>query len=564
MLSKRAAKRAPVSLGAVRDDCGAWRYAAACEFASAFYNGDVRLVISTWFVGAALAVGLGACAGDKSVLTTPDDGGPDWIRLTSPHFTLSTDLEPELAQRALVAYEAEYDALSMAVFRRFDALDLHTHVVAFRTKREFSSFVPGSITVSVFYDQLAHDIEPEPTILTYGEPTKVTQFRFRHELAHRFMRTSLGALPPWLDEGLACYYSNIDVQPGQLVLGRDDLLRRFTEDEQWRPVNEHTHLTTEIPIAEVPDATELMVLPRRAFYAAHTDDAPRYDSEKRETVHYAAAWGLVHMLLNGPPTYREPFTRALAAAAEGESMVAALERELRGMSAQRFDRDFRWYLRAQPRDVWSMPYAPRPRHDVGARKMSSAEVLVTWARLSFDSMVTMDRLYRAVELAPKYADAHYWIGVVETHQGRPEAGRDAMRRAVALSPTSPRYLNGLAWVYSTQSDAWAQGDELPDVAARLRRSATSSAQFDTVAWYLAGQGEMHDAAAAARQAIDLDPNCWRCFDTYARILYSVGAVDAAETSQRVAVDRLPRWVPESIEREFVARWVYYRDEAGRR
>ncbi|TPV94985.1 MAG: tetratricopeptide repeat protein [Myxococcales bacterium FL481] len=514
--------------------------------------------------GACVVLGLAACASRPRPRLTEHSANATWLRLESRHFTLSTDFAAKTALEALNAYESEFDALSVAAFGRLDALDLHTHVVLFQDRREFASHVDGSITVGVFYDQLAFDIEPEATILTYGEATKVARFRFRHELAHRFMRASLGALPPWLDEGLACYYSNIDVEDGQLVLGRQDLLRRFTESRDWRPVNHNTHLLTEIPIAEVPDATEIMALPDRAFYPAHVGELPTYDAEKQETIHYAAAWGLVHMLLNGPAPYRERFSEAMAAAAQGESMAVALTRELAEVRGARLDREFRWYLRDRTRAVWMTPYVARHDRPSENRRMTPAEVLVLRARLASEAGPALSDLHRAVEQAPRHADAHHWLGVIQVQRGQTELGREYLRQALAIAPDEPRYLNGLAWTYGLESETLA-GDEpeLVDVMSRLQRQAATPAQFDTVAWYLAGRGRIAEAAAAAREAIALDPNCWRCLDTYARILYSAGAVETAEMSQRTAVNRLPRWVPESLEQEFVTRWARYRDAAVR-
>jgi Protein of unknown function (DUF1570) len=97
--------------------------------------------------------------------------------------------------------------------------------------------------------------------------------RFRtvyHEYFHYLTSRNVARLPPWLNEGLADYWSTIDVRDTEILVGR-------------------------------PDYDYLALLKRKAplpletlFAAAH--DSPHYRREETMTLFYAQSWALTHFL----------------------------------------------------------------------------------------------------------------------------------------------------------------------------------------------------------------------------------------------------------------------------
>ena len=71
----------------------------------------------------------------------------------------------------------------------------------------------------------ADDPDPQPTIAIHGRMliagtlVEATQRRFRHELTHRFLDHRVRWSPPWLEEGLAEYYSTLKVDGSDAVVG---------------------------------------------------------------------------------------------------------------------------------------------------------------------------------------------------------------------------------------------------------------------------------------------------------------------------------------------------------
>jgi hypothetical protein len=97
--------------------------------------------------------------------------------------------------------------------------------------------------------------------------------RFRtayHEYFHWLARRNIGALPPWLNEGLADYWATLDIRDEEILVGRPDygylaLLKRKSP------------------------------IPLETLFAAG-NDSPHYRREETMTLFYAQSWALTHFL----------------------------------------------------------------------------------------------------------------------------------------------------------------------------------------------------------------------------------------------------------------------------
>jgi hypothetical protein len=153
------------------------------------------------------------CASFAPPLTCPAKGGAPWAELTSRHLVIQTDIDVADARDDAVAFEHSYDELSELVFRGALRVPGKVDVVLFERERDYRQF--GSAVLDGYYaPALPHDIEPTPTMVLFGELSDRTRFSFQHQLTHHFVHLLLGDVPPWLDEGLAVYYSTLRVEGG--------------------------------------------------------------------------------------------------------------------------------------------------------------------------------------------------------------------------------------------------------------------------------------------------------------------------------------------------------------
>src|SRR4051794_12205211 len=68
-----------------------------------------------WLLALLAAETLG-CGAFQGPLTCPEHGGPAWVEIASPHFTLKTDLPESVARGRLDEFEESFQLLSERAF----------------------------------------------------------------------------------------------------------------------------------------------------------------------------------------------------------------------------------------------------------------------------------------------------------------------------------------------------------------------------------------------------------------------------------------------------------------
>jgi tetratricopeptide (TPR) repeat protein len=114
-------------------------------------------------------------------------------------------------------------------------------------------------------------------------------------------------------------------------------------------------------------------------------------------------------------------------------------------------------------------------------------------------------LIPALQLAPRFPEAHYQFGRLLLAENQPEEGIAQWRTALQLRPGWLPLMNNLAWTLATCRDPACRN---PAEAVRLAEQASAADQrnfsfFDTLGAAYAAAGRFPDAAAAARQAVAL-------------------------------------------------------------
>ncbi|HEU4535519.1 MAG TPA: hypothetical protein VFS00_15430 [Polyangiaceae bacterium] len=494
--------------------------------------------------GALLAAALwvlGACTPPPFV--SPAQGGPTWSRLTTLHFTLYTDAPADEARDTARELEEIYGALEAVGFPYSKKPKGRFEVTLFRHQDAFRQIAPP--VSDGYFQRDAHDPDGRPMMVLYQGEGEHLRAILQHELTHRFVAFYFPVAPVWLNEGLARTYETLAFGGGQAEVGKVPPGRIFGRNTQIM-IGADRGVTT-LSVDEVPGVDALLATDWHQFYGA--SDGPQ--DLKRATVHYEAAWNLVHTLRFGPPPLREAFDDYLLALANRREPRAAFRDAMRahGVTLPQLEAAYRQHVRQ-----WGIPfdrvaYAPRPLPAPHVQPMGEADVHLLWARVRPWRGENAARAGAEIEAALK-ADPSSAIAYVLRGDWRQRQKRDQYaaaladyRKAVALAPDDSRALYALAghldtYVDGHPDDAAAAG-ELTTLLDRLRERPGSSSAFNLLAWYDARKGDPARGLPLAKQAIAANPSCFACYDTAAVLLHRLGRLPEAVEAQRNAVNLMP-------------------------
>jgi tetratricopeptide (TPR) repeat protein len=341
-----------------------------------------------------------------------------------------------------------------------------------------------------------------------------------HELTHAFNRRFLGAMPTWLNEGLAEYYSTIAIEDGKVVVGK----LRVRDGRMWGVVR------------RAPRLDELI---RQRW--------PEIEDRYTPHLAYFAARNLVHLLSNGPDDYRARFRRYLTLGANGLPWDDAWNLAFRDLAPDRLAADYRDYTFRElhlVRDAHQVVAPPAPE----VLALRPGEVHATWIQLLLVGRYTAEaapyHLQEAEREDPSWPDLAFRKGRLAHRNGQLEEAADLFRRHLVKQPDDRRALNGLVLVELERLTKDRNGLEpapppgiealLDDVKA-LARSASAPEELNLVAWYFALARKPEVGLNFARRALALKPSCADCLDSLALSLHQVGRDEEAVEVQERAV-----------------------------
>jgi hypothetical protein len=245
-----------------------------------------------------------ACRVARAAL--PDAAGDTWVEAKSARFTVYSNAGQQAAVRAARHLERLADVLtSTTQGLRVDG-GREVRVYLFRDLNSFKPYRPtgddeNGITAGF------QATGPDVALIAYHIPPDGDPMRFAsHEYLHAVLGRNLGALPVWVNEGLAEYYSTFTAGKRTADIGR--------------PIEDHiVWLQTNgtIPLSQ------LMLV---------DEGSPDYNEGRRRGTVYAESWAMVHMLVMAPGEGGSRFSRFLGALGRGVEQAPAL-REAYGSGA---------------------------------------------------------------------------------------------------------------------------------------------------------------------------------------------------------------------------------------
>jgi tetratricopeptide (TPR) repeat protein len=314
-----------------------------------------------------------------------------------------------------------------------------------------------------------------------------------HEYTHLLVRNAVRAVPVWLNEGLAEYYSTFTIS--------DD----GTKAETGRPIPPHVRLLREryLPIADL---------------IAVDAGSQLYDEGARRSIFYAESWALTHYLMIEVPDGPAQINHYAADIARGRRPADAFF-DAFGTTPDKFDEQLRRYL-AHPMFRWrGFTFNDRVQIDVDdrGRTLSAGEAdawLGDLQRRVRRLREAAARIESAVRLDDGAAVTQLALGLLRIEEGRISEAWPALERAVAIAPGD--FMTQYAYGASLLREAVQVDGMLADATAlahsqRALEAATTLNPFASEAWswlayaFMLDDDRLPAAEEAINHAIELAP-----------------------------------------------------------
>jgi tetratricopeptide (TPR) repeat protein len=291
-----------------------------------------------------------------------------WIHMRSSNFEMFS-AAGEGATRNTLRYFEQVRGFFLQTTQHAPTHPLPVYIVAFGSEKEYAPYRLNAFAEAYYHPGAERDY----IVLSHAgaETFPVAT----HEYVHLVVQHAGLKFPPWLNEGLAEFYSTLrpfgdKVIVGTLLEGRV----RALSAEKWVPLN---------------------------TILAATHDSPYYNEKNKAGSLYNEGWALVHML-SLSAEYRARFTTLLAAIQDGTSSVDALEK-VYSKPLPVIEKDLQQYLRGDrfsavtfpaklENDKSVLPSEPAPNFDVqfALADLTNVRGQEADARKRFDQLTSED------------------------------------------------------------------------------------------------------------------------------------------------------------------------------
>ncbi len=400
----------------------------------------------------------------------PSPKGP-WIELRTADFTLYSNAGERRAREIGENLERLRDALGQLAPGLVLSSPVPTSIFVF--KDDFS-FQPYALTYnSKLVDKggyfLRRQLGNYVAMAINADERGQERELFCHEYIHYLLRNNLATLPLWLHEGLAEYYSTLEVHQGEARVGLPP-----PQHVQW--LRQHA------------------LIPLNTLFAVD-ERSPEYDVRPRSGGFSAESWLLVHYLLSGSPDRRGKAAELLRLARAGtppDRLFAAAF----GADPAVLEAELRPYVKNYQFYSTRLPLRPQASPAMSVRPMSWPETLSRLGdllgNLADDHLALAAEHFRAA-LAAQPAPAAQalalaGLGQLAERAGKAEEARAFYERAAPLAPADPtvQYLLARSLLAGPDPDA----DSLRRARAVLQKVVATSPDFGE-AW--ASLGDTYEA-----------------------------------------------------------------------
>jgi hypothetical protein len=314
------------------------------------------------FVAALGAGALAACTPAAS----PKPTDVAWREFRTEHLTLTVSSTEQASRDFALIIEGIYRTIRDVGFPAARA-DGHVWVVLPRDRAEYVALLGKTTTGKFHPPALRSRHGSKPTIAVEMSTGMGVREVLAHEMTHALVYFAYGdGVPTWYNEGIAEYYSRIDVAGGEVFIGRNI---RYREVDDGLPPGPGWHLKHRTPLADLVPPSRLAQTDEHDF---RTEDPT--EASKRVNALYLSSYLFVHLMMNGSDAYRARGAAFRDALAGTWSKSSAYARAFGDMDPATLDADFIAWARRRDRPVIRRPYHLRPREILGERALDRDDV----------------------------------------------------------------------------------------------------------------------------------------------------------------------------------------------
>lgn len=409
-----------------------------------------------------------------------------WTEIRSPHFIVLTNANEKSGRRIANQLEQMRSVFQKVFPTMASDDDAPMTVFALKDKKSFQALEPADYLAKGQLDLAGYFIQSEEAnyillrLDTQGEHPFATVY---HEYTHYMLRKTAGWLPVWLDEGMAEFYQNTDIDGKEVRMGQPSVANiNLLRDNRLIPL------------------TTLLQIDHSSSY---------YHEEQKGNIFYAESWALTHYLLirdSQNKTHRlEDYASLMM---QGQDSITAAQTAFGDLT--KLDQALEAYVHQLNFMLYRTNYVPtvnessflaKPVDDTDVDAIR-ADVLA----LSGRTEEARALLASVLLLDPKDARAYETMGFIELRAGQSSAAQKWFGEAVELKSTSylAYYYYGL--LRTRNGDA---GDGAA-VIASLNQSIVLNPNFapayDALATFYSGrEGKLDEAYIQELRACAVDP-----------------------------------------------------------
>ncbi|MDR3737121.1 MAG: DUF1570 domain-containing protein [Acidobacteriaceae bacterium] len=409
-----------------------------------------------------------------------------WLEVRGPHFVVATDGNEKQARRTAVQFEQMRSVFQKLFPGAVSNIDPPIYVVAVKDHKGFQALGPSAY-------QGRNSLQLAGLFMTSNDKNLILlrldaegEHPFSvvyHEYTHYLLRKST-AMPLWMNEGLAEFYENTDIEDKDVALGQ-------------------------------PSANDILYLRQNQLIPLETlfrvdYNSPYYHEEQKGSVFYAESWALAHYLMITDNMHKTHMLQQYGQlVGQGEDPVSAAQHafgDLHKLNMALYtyvqSGDYRYFRipSAFVADPASFTVRTLPDAEVGAAR---AEVLIHTGRQQDSEAI----LTAALQADPNSARAHEVMGYLKYSQGNITDARKLFAEAVQLKSDSY-----LAYYYDAvmtlQEGIDGKDDEVESCLRNvIKMNRAYAPAYDALGMFFAVRSKNHDEAhTLITQAVQLEPS----------------------------------------------------------
>jgi tetratricopeptide (TPR) repeat protein len=421
-----------------------------------------------------------------------------WTGVKSKHFFLTGNASEKDIRKVAAKLEQFREVFSRIFPRANLNSPVPIKVIVFKDRKSYLPFMPvyqGKVSEVAGYFQSGSDVNYITLTAELGQESPFSTIF--HEYVHSLTNDNTFSAPPWFSEGLAELYSTFDVTDG--------------DKKVWlgKPISHHVYLLRENKFLPL----------QRLFAVDH--GSPEYNERDKKGVFYAQSWALVHFLMLGNNSQRQPqFVKYLEMLAKGvpvdESFKQAFQTDYATM-----EKELKNYIGRNTYPVQIFTFGEKLQFDtmIESAPITEAE----WNYHLGDLVLHLNRtdceqyLKKAIELDPNLAVAHASMGIMQMRAQRFAEAKQSLERAVGAEQQNHMVHYYYAFALSREGmDASNMIREYaPEVAQKMRDHLKKAIaispgfpeSYNLLAFVNMVTGEeLDESANLLRRAISLSPS----------------------------------------------------------